>query len=114
MPRFFAIDVGEAPVLDEDFVDVFGAVFVAAPAASCAGDIEVGGVPDRPVSSGVARMSSPMPVSPMSALVRPLAPSVPCAAGEDGVDVEYVAGLDVLLPECVPDSETVCEPDSEV
>lgn len=105
MARFFAMDVGEAPVLDVDFVDDFGAVFVAALAASCAGDIDVGAVPERPVSPEVACMSSPMPVSPMSALVRPLAPSVPCAAGEDGVDVEYVDGLAEVLPECVPDSE---------
>jgi hypothetical protein len=51
-----------------------------------------------------------MPVSSMSALVRPLAPSVPCAAGEEGVDVEYVDGLDEPLRECDPDSEVYSEP----
>jgi hypothetical protein len=98
LPCFFCIDVGDgASLLLRS--DVFVADRWAARAASCAGDGAGAGRPLVPVS---LIMFSPMPLRSMSAPVRPLAPRVPCAAGEDGDDVEYVDGLDVLPPECEP------------
>jgi hypothetical protein len=89
LPFFFAIDIGESPLCDDDgvvFVDV--AALCAARAASCAADVG----------------ASPMPLRSMSALVRPLAPSEPWVSAEspessDEEDEEDECGwfLDMLV-----------------